>query len=83
MEGSPTGTVPSRWWTAHRIREGTFCVFGECSEREIKSFASRTISAMVLIASFEYAWYSRRVTIFPKDKMMGDGPILAMTSMYP
>jgi hypothetical protein len=40
-------------------------VTGWWSERENSAAVSWTIPAMVFIASLEYAWYSKRVTVFP------------------
>jgi len=55
MDGSPTATVPKRWWMAHRIRDGTLFVSvdGWCCERVADLIAFSAIFAMVLIANLE------------------------------
>lgn len=55
IEGSPTGTVPRRWCTAHLIIVGVEpCV--SCVDREDCVRVSRRIFAMVLMANLLYAW---------------------------
>jgi len=52
IDGCPTSTVPNLWWIAQRMG--------------LKfSKAAWTISVIVFIANFEYAWYSSLVTTFP------------------
>jgi len=55
MDGSPTATVPKRWWMTHRIRAGTLFTSrdGWCWERVADLIAFSTILAIVLIANLE------------------------------
>lgn len=63
MDGSPTGTIPIRWWTAQRTRDATYDE--ACSDRVMELTVSRTISVIVLSANFVYAWYSSLATVLP------------------